>query len=78
MALYTEEHILEAERRAEQRVRAEMSVGYIFHNPDIGTEILPYHPVSRYDTLVSCNQYILIIVWCLVADFYPSRRVCCL
>ena len=51
MALYTEEHILEAERRAEQRVRAEMSVGYIFHNPDIGTEILPYHPVKSGECL---------------------------
>ena len=44
-------HILEAERRAEQRVRAEMSVGYIFHNPDTGTEILPYHPVESGECL---------------------------
>lgn len=46
MALYTKEQLREAERRAEQRVRAEMSAGYIFHNPDTGTEILPYHPVE--------------------------------
>ena len=45
------EYILEAERRAEQRVRAEMSVGYIFHNPDTGTEILPYHPVESGECL---------------------------
>ena len=49
--LWLEKHILEAERRAEQRVRADMSVGYIFHNPDIGTEILPYHPVESGECL---------------------------
>ena len=46
-----EKIILEAERRAEQRARAEMSVGYIFHNPDTGTEILPYHPVESGECL---------------------------
>ena len=33
-------------QEAEERAKEECAAGYIFHSPDTGTEILPYHPVE--------------------------------
>ena len=51
---WSKQMILEAEARGAAEERRKV-VGYLFHNPDTGTEYLPYHPVESGECLDAEN-----------------------